>query len=120
MAFEILNTPSGGLPPVRGILFDMDGLVLDTEVLYCRYWQEASEALGCPMTREQALGMRSLNAQASQEKLDSYFGPGRLLYQPLRAERIRRMDAWIAEHGVAVKPGSNKTKRALLLNLSPA
>ena len=41
--------------PIRGVLFDMDGLILDTERLYTRFWQEAAQALGFPMTREQAI-----------------------------------------------------------------
>lgn len=34
--------------PVMGILFDMDGVVLDTEKLYARFWAEAAHALGYP------------------------------------------------------------------------
>ena len=49
---------------VRGVLFDMDGLVLDTEKLYSRFWMEAANDLGYPMTYQQALGMRSLNRTA--------------------------------------------------------
>ena len=40
---------------VEAILFDMDGLVLDTEKLYTRVWQEAARFFGYPMTKEQAL-----------------------------------------------------------------
>ena len=53
---------------VLGVLFDMDGVVLDTEKLYARFWAEAAHALGYPMTYEQALGMRSLNSAAGQAK----------------------------------------------------
>ena len=101
MAYTILR-PSD--VPIRGVLFDMDGLVLDTEVLYSRFWQEAARALGYPMTREQALGMRALSAAAGQAQLTSYFGPG-VSYQEVRAVRIRKMDAYIAEHGVRPKAG---------------
>lgn len=90
--------------PVKGVLFDMDGLVLDTEILYTRFWAEAANALGYPMTRDQALGMRALSAAAGQKQLQSYFGPG-IDYQAVRQERIRRMDAYIAEHGVEPKAG---------------
>lgn len=47
--------------PVKGVLFDMDGVMLDTEKLYARFWAEVARAFGYPMTYEQALGMRSLS-----------------------------------------------------------
>lgn len=90
--------------PVRGVLFDMDGVVLDTERLYGRFWQEAAIALGYPMTREQALGMRSLSRTAGQAKLESYFGKG-ISIEDVRAKRIELMDRYIAENGVEPKPG---------------
>ena len=103
MAYKIFNLAAR--KPVNGVLFDMDGVVLDTEALYARFWREAAEDLGHPMTLEQALQMRSLGRGPSQEKLDSFFGPGVLDYDTLRARRIERMDAFIAVHGVEEKPG---------------
>ena len=90
--------------PIHGILFDMDGVVLDTEKLYARFWAEAAHALGYPMTYEQALGMRSLNSAAGQAKLESYFGPG-VSRAIMRDKRIELMDAYVAECGVEAKPG---------------
>ena len=89
---------------IAGVLFDMDGVVIDTEKLYTRFWREASRDLGYPMTLEQALQMRSLGRGPSQEKLDSFFGPV-LRYEDLRARRVELMDAYIAEHGVEEKTG---------------
>ena len=102
MALNILKTEK---VPIRGVLFDMDGVVIDTEKLYTRFWMEAARDLGHPMTREQALQMRSLGRDPSQAKLDSFFGPGVLPYEVLRARRIELMDAFVAEHGVEEKPG---------------
>lgn len=90
--------------PVRGVLFDMDGVVLDTEKLYARFWAEAAHALGYPMTYEQALGMRSLNPQAGQAKLESYFGSG-VSRSLMRNKRVELMDAYTDMHGVDLKPG---------------
>lgn len=90
--------------PIRGVLFDMDGLVLDTEKLYTRFWMESARDLGYPMTFPQALGLRSLNRSAGQEKLWEYFGPG-ISYAKVRAHRIELMDAHIAKYGIEVKPG---------------
>lgn len=89
---------------IKGILFDMDGLILDTEKLYCRFWQEAARALGYPMTMEQALGMRSLNRYAGEAKLKSYFGED-ISYTKVREKRIELMDAFVEKEGVTTKPG---------------
>ena len=90
--------------PIHGVLFDMDGVVLDTEKLYARFWAEAAHALGYPMTYEQALGMRSLNSAAGQAKLESYFGAG-VSREVMRKKRVELMDAYVAEFGVEAKPG---------------
>ena len=89
---------------IRGILFDMDGLVLDTEKLYTRFWMESARDLGYPMTFQQALGLRSLNRTAGQEKLTEYFGPG-ISYTEVRNHRIELMDVHIEKYGIDVKPG---------------
>ena len=89
---------------ITAILFDMYGLVLDTEKLYTRFWQEAARSFGYPMTKEQALGMRSLNRGAGQAKLQSYFGPA-VDYDAVRKKRIELMDAFVEEEGVTLKPG---------------
>lgn len=89
---------------ITAVLFDMDGLVLDTEKLYTRFWQEAANALGYPMTKEQALGMRSLNRGVGLAKMQSYFGP-EVDYDKIRNKRIELMDAFVEQEGVKLKPG---------------
>ena len=101
MALTILKT---GDAPIRGVLFDMDGVVIDTEKLYTRFWTEAANDLGWPMTREQALQLRSLGRGPGQAKLEAFFGPG-VSYDIIRARRIELMDVYIATHGVEEKPG---------------
>lgn len=97
---------------VKGVLFDMDGVILDTEKLYCRFWREAAQALGYSMTEEQALGMRSLNPEAGQKKLESYFGPG-VSREAMKRKRVELMDAYVAVHGVEAKPGIYRLLDAL-------
>ena len=91
-------------PRIRGVLFDMDGLVLDTEKLYCRFWVEAGRFYGFPMELKHGLALRSLGHELGQQKLHSFFGPG-ADYAAIRAKRIALMDAYIAENGIAPKPG---------------
>ncbi len=101
MAYELYaqNTPR-----IRGVLFDMDGLVLDTEKLYTRFWTEACRFYGFSMTREQALRMRAANSRLSEANLHEFFGPT-ADYRRIRAKRIELMNAHIAVNGVEAKPG---------------
>lgn len=89
---------------IKGLLFDMDGLILDTEKLYTRFWMEAANGLGYPMTREQALGLRSLNKEFGAAKLQSYFDRP-VDYEEVRLKRIELMNAFIEAEGVETKPG---------------
>lgn len=90
--------------PVRGVLFDVDGVILDTECLYSRFWMEACHFYGFPMTRQQSLQMRSLNKTAGQEKFHALFGPA-ADYTTIRQKRIELMDAFVEKEGIAAKPG---------------
>lgn len=109
MAYELLKTPE---QPILGVLFDMDGVVIDSERLYTRFWMAAADDLGFPMTLQQALQLRSLGRGPGQAKLESFFGPA-VSFDAIRARRIELMDVYIAEHGVDEKPGI----RALLAYL---
>ena len=104
MAITYFHPQWGAQRPIRGILFDMDGLVLDSEILYTRFWREAAHSLGYPMTVEQSLGMRSLGKDRGQPYLESLFGPG-IDYTTLRNKRIELMDAYVEIHGIPPKPG---------------
>lgn len=103
MAFTIYKPEQRKLP-IRGVLFDMDGLVLDSEKLYARFWAEAANVYGFSMSYRQALGMRALNPQAGREQIRSYFGP-EADYRQIRVKRMELMEAFIAENGVECKPG---------------
>ena len=104
MALTIYKPEWGADRPIRGVLFDMDGLVLDSEILYSRFWREACMAYGFSMSYEQSLKMRALNRTAAEAMLHSFFGEG-ADYHALRAKRIELMDAFIEKNGVDVKPG---------------
>ena len=92
---------------VKGVLFDMDGTVLDTQKLYNRFWAAAANALGYSMTQEQALELRSLNRTASAKKMQEFYGEDftEQEWERIRQKRITLMEAHIEEHGIAPKPG---------------
>lgn len=101
---EICNKDFYQGTAIKGVLFDMDGVILDTEKLYTRFWKEAAQSLGFPMTHEMALGMRSLSRELGERQLKEYLGE-EVDYQKVRDTRIKMMTAFIQENGVELKPG---------------
>lgn len=104
MAFDVYKPEWGAQRPIRGVLFDMDGLVLDSEILFSRFWRKACGFYGFAMSYEQSLCMRALNNQAGKEMLYSFFGPD-ADYTQIRSKRIELMERYVDEHGIALKPG---------------
>lgn len=104
MAVTVYKPEWGVNRPIRGVLFDMDGLVLDSEILYTRFWQEAVRYFGQEMTWEQGLCMRGLGKQAAKDMFRKFYGD-KLDHPTVRDKRIELMEAYVNEHGVACKPG---------------
>ncbi len=48
---------------LQGVVFDLDGTLLDTEKLYRRFWVEAARQMGYPMEDRHALMVRSMAAE---------------------------------------------------------
>lgn len=104
MAFEVYKPEWSAGRAIQGVLFDMDGLVLDTEKLYSRFWMEACQFYGFPMTYAQSLGMRAMGGPAGEAVLHRYFGP-EADYVQIRSKRIELMEVYVDENGVDLKPG---------------
>lgn len=88
---------------IRAVVFDMDGVVLDTEKLYVRFWCEAANFYGYPMEKYHALSIRSMARPLAIEKLKGYFGES-FDYHAVHDKRIELMDKFIEENGVEAKP----------------
>lgn len=86
-----------------GILFDMDGVLFDTERLAQKGWQLAAEQLGIPVSEDFLSHLRGTNVADSRALYKSWFG--RDDYDEARAIRVAYADQVIAREGVPVKPG---------------
>lgn len=59
---------------ISGIIFDMDGVIFDTEKFYQKYWIKSAEEFGFKMKPETVLTIRSLTSDLAEKYLKSVFG----------------------------------------------
>ena len=90
---------------IKGVISDMDGVILDTEKLYVRFWCEAANFCGYPMKKHHALSIRSMARPFAIERLKSYFGED-FDYYAVHDKRIELMDKYIEENGIEAKKGA--------------
>ncbi|MDP9045955.1 MAG: HAD family phosphatase, partial [Pseudomonadota bacterium] len=76
----------------RAAIFDMDGLLLDTERPVRTAWLHAADSVGMPLSDTDYLALVGLNHPASQARLLAHFGadPERLAVAAAAAQ------AWLA------------------------
>ena len=87
------------------LFFDLDGTLIGTEPLYCRFWKEACLFYGFELSDEQVLTLRSRDHQSTMEFLTKISG-GTLDYSLTRAKRIELMDEYLKTHPIQIKEGA--------------
>lgn len=97
----------------------MDGLLLDTEKLLVRFWQEAAREAGFDMTREVALNIRSMHRSFAIPYLKSVLGED-FDYLKIRSRRMELMSAHLAKYGLELKKGAKELLTYLNENKIPA
>ena len=93
---------------IRGVVFDLDGTLIDTEKLFIRFWLEAAEKMGFPMERRHALMIRGMATNLAEELLRREVCAD-FAYYDVRRLRGELMEAYIEENGVETKPGAQQT-----------
>lgn len=92
----------------KGVIFDMDGVLVDSEQLYMRFWREACAAFGFQLTQEMALSLRSNSPETAIPKFLAWFGES-ADYHVIRGLRRKLMADFIDRNGVELKPGAAET-----------
>ena len=90
---------------INAVIFDMDGLLLDTEKLLVRFWVQAAAESGYPMTREQALELRSMHRSFAIPYLQGLFGEG-FDYAVVRSRRMELMREYLSHEPLELKNGA--------------
>lgn len=90
---------------IKGLIFDMDGLLLDTEKYYFRCWIECAEEFGFHMKPRHALAVRSLSAKYAERYLKSVLGEN-FDYYVVRERRRQLVQETIEKCGIQIKQGA--------------
>ena len=87
----------------KAVLFDMDGLIIDTEKHYQKAWIQAVKELGFNMTVKEQLYLRSCTKKYAEPIMQKFFGPD-FDYDKVRNRRKEIMDEDLKKFGIEKKP----------------
>lgn len=91
---------------IKAVVFDMDGVIFDSEKLYRKHWMITGKEYGIPKTQMEDLCNQIAGAtrETNEKLMKSHFGED-FDYDTFRSKTMNRMDEDIREHGVELKPG---------------
>ena len=88
---------------IKAVLFDMDGVLIDTEKYLTQFWQQAAAEAGLSLMMEDCYQFRSFASKfasvAFQEKYGKEYD-----YFSIRARRKKLMKDHIEKNGIEIKP----------------
>ena len=91
---------------IKAVVFDMDGVIFDSEKLYRKHWMISAKEFGIDENIMSTLLDKIAGAtkERNEKLMKSYFGED-FDYMAFRELTMNRMDEDIRENGVALKPG---------------
>lgn len=103
----MMNIKDVNIRQVKYILFDVDGVLVDSESVFNKCWLEAASLLGYNLTFNQALNLRSCNADCAKFLFKQWFDD-ESSYSQIRQKRKELMTEYINTHPLSAKEGFNE------------
>ncbi len=88
---------------IKAVLFDMDGVLLDTEKYLTKYIREAAKEFGYDMSEEVSYTLRSFAAPYANQELKRIYGKD-FEYLPIRKRKQEMMKEHLEKYGLETKP----------------
>lgn len=97
---------------IKAILFDMDGVLIDTEKYLTRFWQQAAKEAGLDLDITECYMFRSFASQFASVAFCEKYGE-QYDYYAIRSRRKELMERHLEENGIEIKPEVKETLSAL-------
>lgn len=94
--------------PPQAVCFDMDGVLLDTELLGGAILAKAAQLQGCTLLQAQQDALIGANMQSTKDAFERWF-PGRIDGDRFILDWCRLMLSHIRRDGLPYKPGARET-----------
>ena len=92
---------------VNAVIFDMDGVLIDSEKYLVPCWVRAAREAGFPFEYEHGLFMRSLDYSLAEKEMKKIFGD-EFDYVELRKVRQKYVEEYFNKYGIEKKPGADE------------
>lgn len=97
---------------IKAVLFDMDGVLIDTEKYLTKFWQQAAREAGLDLDITEFYEFRSLASRYAAVEFQKKYGV-QYDYFAIRERRKELMNAHLAQHGIEIKPEVKETLQSL-------
>lgn len=97
---------------IKAVLFDMDGVLIDTEKYLTEFWRQAAKEQGLLLTKEDSYLFRSFSSKYAAPWFEKTYGD-QYDYWAIRERRKELMSEHLKKHGIEKKDGVDEVLHTL-------